>query len=102
GLVAGPLAASTNPKPILAGTGNVLWSAADDQGAILQVQTGGGLPDLMRAQTGEVLSLAQDIDHIYWGTFADDGQNGQITMAAADASNPRLVAGRQATPTAML
>jgi len=103
GVVLDSLAMSTNPKPILAGAGNVLWGAADAQGSILQVPKGGGIPDsLLTKPTGEVLTLAQDADHIYWGTFSNDGNNGTINVMLPDATSPRVIVRRQATPTAML
>lgn len=108
------LAATLDPKPILAGTANVLWAAGDDKGALLQIPTTGGQADVMRATLGQTLALAQDVDHIYWGTSNNGGNNGgnnvgpnrgndgTINMMAPDGSNPVVIAGQQATPTGML
>jgi hypothetical protein len=117
GFVVHTLAMSDNPRPILAGTATVTldWGAEATNGALFQVPLGGGMVDTLLPAGGEILALAQDTDHIYWGTFstggtatstADDSTiavaTGTINMMAPDTSNPQVLATGQNTPLGMM
>lgn len=115
GFAAETLATSVNPRPILAGTVTIDWGADATNGALFEVPAGGGMVDTLLPAGGAILALAQDTDHIYWGTFDDavasagDGTGGSavtpdgtINMMAPDTTNPQVLATGQNTPLGMM